>query len=272
MTGDNLGDQIKAYESLESDRRFIPLLPVYARIDGRGFSGFTRTMEKPFDEVMIDLMVTTTEILVDKTHARIGYTQSDEISLVWLADEYKSSIFFDYKIAKITSVLAGLATAAFNYQLRNSKYDILSELLPHFDCRVFQLPNKTETANVFLWREQDATKNAINGAASSLYSHNELQGKNTSEMQEMMFAKGVNFNNYPAKFKRGIFIRKENMKRQLTELELSHIPLANRPTVDQDITRSIMVKLDMPRFGSVSNREAVIFDKAEPIVNIELSK
>ena len=42
MSTDALGDRMKAYERQETEQRFIPLLPIYARIDGRGFSKFTK--------------------------------------------------------------------------------------------------------------------------------------------------------------------------------------------------------------------------------------
>jgi hypothetical protein len=114
---DALGDRMKFYEARESDRRFLPMVPVYARIDGRNFSAFTRWMKRPYDTGMTEAMIRTAGDLVEETHARIGYTQSDEISLVWLSERSDQSIFFDHRIAKMTSVLAALATAAFTANL-----------------------------------------------------------------------------------------------------------------------------------------------------------
>lgn len=262
---DALGDRMKAYEAREADRRFLPLCPVYARIDGRNFTAFTRGMERPFDPMMTEAMIATTEALVEETHARIGYTQSDEISLLWLAERSDSSIFFDHRVAKMTSVLASYATAAFIGALCAANRAGLSAKLPHFDCRVFQLPTRSETANVFLWREQDATKNAVSMAARSVYSHKELDHKSGPEMQEMLFAKGINFNDYPAFFKRGTFVRRETVEREFTDEERARIPEVHRPPLGQCIARSVMRRLDVPRFGSVTNREAVLFDGADPV-------
>lgn len=262
--GDSLGDRMKMYEARESDRRFLPLCPVYARIDGRNFTAFTRGMSRPYDQMMTEAMIATTEALVEETHARIGYTQSDEISLVWLAERSDSSIFFDHRVAKMTSVLASFATAAFAGALISANRAGLLAKLPHFDCRVFQLPNKTEAANVFLWREQDATKNAISMAARAHYSHKELDRKNGAQMQEMLFAKGVNFNDYPAFFKRGTFVRRETVWREFTAGELASIPEGHRPATGSTVQLSVVRRMDMPRFGGVTNREAVIFDGAAP--------
>ncbi len=261
---DALGDRMKAYEAIGSERRFIPLLPVYARIDGRNFSSFTRGLQRPFDPDMAEAMIQTTEALLEETQACIGYTQSDEISLVWQSDRYESSIFFDYRISKITSVLASYATAAFTQALMAGSLKDYAKRLPHFDCRVFQLPNRAEAANAFLWRELDATKNAVSMAASSVYSHNELDHKTGGEKQEMLFAKGINFNDYPAFFKRGTFVRRARILRDLTEEERLRIPQSHQPLPGVQVERSVICRLEMPRFGSVMNREAVIFDGAAP--------
>ena len=266
--GDALGDRMKGYEGRESGRRFLPMLPVYARIDGRSFSAFTRGMDRPYDLAMTETMIFTTERLVEETHARIGYTQSDEISLTWLAERSDSSIFFDHKIAKMTSVLASLATAEFMVALKDSPHAERIYQRPHFDARVFQLPNRAEAANVFLWREQDATKNAVSMAARACYSHRDLHQKTGPEMQEMLFAKGVNFNDYPAFFKRGTFVRREVIQRELTAAERERIPVKHQPEPGALVCRTVTRRLDMPRFGSVTNREAVIFDGADPITDL----
>ena len=111
-SSDDFGDRMKALEAFETERRFLPGLPIYARLDGRSFSRFTSGFQKPFDTRMTETMTDTTKILVEQTNATIGYTQSDEISLVWIPTE-NGDTWFDRKIAKMTSVLAGMATAAF---------------------------------------------------------------------------------------------------------------------------------------------------------------
>ena len=82
--------------------------------------------------------------------------------------------------------------------------------LAHFDARVFQIPYQEEVINYFIWRQQDATRNSISSVAQSLYSSKELHGKKTSDMQEMIFQKGINWNDYSPREKRGSVIRKVN--------------------------------------------------------------
>jgi len=255
---------MKVYESRETGR-FMPLLPIYARLDGRGFSRFMKGMDRPFDARMQQCMIDTTIFLVQESHALIGYTQSDEISLVWNSDDYSSQVFFDGKKQKIVSVLASMATMIFNRRIQELLPEWYSKC-PTFDCRAFSLPSKIEAANAFLWREQDATKNAVSMAARSMFSHAELMNKGRSDMNEMMWKKGINFNDFPASFKRGTFVRRENFEVPISDLE---IPDEIKITMDKDtVTRSRVVPVEMPSFGTVKNRVDVIFSGAYPETEI----
>lgn len=257
---DDFGDRMKSYEAVETSRRLDVHLPIYARIDGRAFSTFTRGMSRPFDQRMTFAMVETTKYIVGKTHARIGYTQSDEISLVWLAETDASDVFFSGKIQKMVSVLASMAAAKF----ASVCPDAYRDRLPHFDARVFQLPSKTEAANAILWRAMDARKNAISMVAQSAFSHKQLFGKRQRDMLEMLAMEiGIDFESFPEEHKRGSFVRRETSKRELTADELSCIPEAHRPV--GPIERSSVVTISMPSFDRVANREAVVFDGAAPI-------
>lgn len=266
---DALGDRMKEYEAHETSRRFLPGLPVCARIDGRGFSQFTKDMARPYDEAMSRTMIETTRVLVDKTHALCGYTQSDEISLVFQAKSPEGDIFFAGKVMKMASVLAGLATSAFTIAMIEHfpNWRDLLDRMPHFDARVWQVPSEAEATNVFLWRNLDATKNATSMAARAFYSHTKLHGKRREEMNEMLFAKGVNFNNYPEFFKRGTFLRRTNIERCLNEEELARIPAKHRPSPDQTFIRSEVQVVPMPPLSKVTNRVQVIFEGAEPILS-----
>ena len=264
---DDLGDRMKRYESTETSRKLIPLLPIYIRLDGKAFSSFTRYMDKPYDTRMIKTMIETTKYLVKETNACIGYTQSDEISLVIYNKDFRSQTLFDGKIFKITSILASMASSAFllNYM---KKFDIDPEdikKLPSFDCRVMNLPSQTETANMILWRVQDTTKNAITSAARALYSHKQTMNKNSSEKQEMLFQKGVNFNDYPESFKRGTFVKKVVIEQDIEQDIWDKIPEKNKPET-RKVKRNKIKSVSMPIFSKVQNREDVIFEGVDPIL------
>jgi tRNA(His) guanylyltransferase len=263
MKEDDFGNRMKDYEQAEAGRRLLPLLPIMVRLDGKGFSKFTRGLKRPYDEGLSKAMILTTMYLVEESNARLGYTQSDEISLVINSDSYESQVFFDGKIQKLVSVLASMATAKFNSLIPEHVPSKVGTLAT-FDCRVWNVPNDTEAANTILWREKDATKNSISMSAQSYYSHKELDGKSSSDKQEMLFQKGVNWNDYPEFFKRGTFVQRRKMLTTLTEEERLRIPEKHRPPAGKQVERTRIIELSMPPFGKVTNRETVVFDGAEP--------
>lgn len=255
---DDFGNRMKAYEAVETSRQLDASKPIYARIDGRSFSRFTRGMDRPFDARMSRAMIDTTAYLVEQTHARIGYTQSDEISLIWLADGESSDTFFSGKVMKLASVLASMAAAKF----ASVCPDGYNERLPHFDCRVFQLPDKMEGSNVFLWRAMDARKNAISMAAQSLFSAKQLHGKRQIDMLGMLDGEGIDFEEYPGFFKDGTFCRRRVVERSLSAVELSAIPEKHRP--NGPVMRTEIERVSGLQFRNVSNRVGFVFDGDKP--------
>jgi len=261
---DNFGDRMKMYEQAEAGRMCLPLLPVLARLDGKCFRNFTKNLERPYDKRFSDLMVDTTKQLVDDSNARLGYTQSDEINLVFYSDNSKSEIFFNGKIQKMVSVLASMTTAYFNQKVPDYLPD--NTKLSLFDCRIWTVPTLVEAANAILWREQDATKNSISMAAQSVCSTKQLHGKSGSEQQEMLFIKGINWNDYPSFFKRGTFIQRKTVSMKFTDQEIDKLPPKHeaRTNPDLEIERSIIEIVDMPPFNQVVNRVEVIFEGEVP--------
>lgn len=269
---DTFGQRMKEYEAQETERYFLPLLPIYARLDGRSFHTFTRGMERPFDRNFSATMELTVKFLVEETHALLGYTQSDEISLAWMVPDYKSEAFFNRRIFKLTSVLSGLASAKFNQLAIAHWPEKVFKQVPCFDCRVYTLPNEVELMNCFLWREQDAVKNSITMAASAYYSHKELHLKNGKQKQEMLFAKGINFNDYPDFFKRGVYVHRELHEEELDEATRMKIPEAKRPAIGTKFTRSSIEVMHIPPLGRIENKCDVLFRGAEVIAKGESSE
>lgn len=262
---DALGDRMKLYEQAEAGRKFMPLLPIIARLDGRAFSSFTRGLNRPFDKRMTDAMIATTIALVNETHACMGYTQSDEITLAWHATSPVTQLWFDGKIHKMVSQLAAQATLHF-YRGVATTLPAYAEKLPTFDARAWNVPNRTEGANAFLWREQDATKNSISMLAQTHFSHRQLQGVNTKQMLAMLEELGVHWEEYPASFKRGTFVRKRLETAPFSPEDLAQLPPKHtaRSNPALVVTRYVTRVMDMPPFGRVANREAVIFEGADP--------
>jgi tRNA(His) guanylyltransferase len=268
---DEFGDRMKQFERAETEQKFMPLLPIVVRLDGRSFHSYTSGFERPIDFDFRKAMVETTKVLVEETNATIGYTQSDEITLILYSEDIKSQIWFNGEKFKIVSCLASLCSVTFDRQMQKLKDGKLKDRVPTFDCRAYNVPTKIEAANAVLWRELDCCKNAISMSARCYYSHEELNNKSGSEKQEMLFAKGVNFNDYPAFFKRGTFVQRKRTTRKFTEEEIKVLPLKHQAKNNPDlvIERTDVVEIEMPKFSSVVNRVGVVFDGEEPWTGTE---
>jgi tRNA(His) guanylyltransferase len=205
VKGDSLGDRMKGYE--KACRTVLPRrMPVILRIDGKGFHGVTRGCDKPFDDHLMGLMNATAMRLCSEAQGAVfGFVQSDEISI--LLHNYRrlqSEAWFDNEVQKLVSVSAGIAAGFFSREWTAPVA---------FDARAFVLP-ESEVCNYFIWRQQDATRNSVQMATRAVYSHREVDEKNTSEMQEMLHAKGINWNDYPVGCKRGRAIVRQTFEHE----------------------------------------------------------
>lgn len=213
-----LGDRMKKYEFVT--RNYLTCrTPVIVRIDGRAFHTFTRGLEKPYDIDFMRLMQNTTlELCKEISGCKLGYTQSDEISLLltdW--DNNETQAWFQNNLSKIISITASLTTLKFNEILEDkmqytgfyNKFNT-KKWKATFDSRAFNIP-KEEVCNYFIWRQQDATRNAIQSAGQTYFSHSQLQNKNCNEIKEMLWSKeNINFDKYSTDFKRGSCVIKKD--------------------------------------------------------------
>jgi tRNA(His) 5'-end guanylyltransferase len=230
---DGLGDRMKKYENI-TRTHLMPRSYTIIRVDGKAFHTFTRKFERPFDMRLISMMSVTALYLAQKIQGcKIAFVQSDEISLLLTDfDELNTSAWFDGNIQKIASVSASMATHKFirahiHYLMEDyfashwfSDANIIAAeremvdyfdkvALAEFDSRTYTIPTKTEVMNYFIWRQKDAERNSVAMVAQSMFSHKELQGKSTNQMQEMMFQNGTNWNDYNDGVKRGRVIKRE---------------------------------------------------------------
>ena len=203
--------RMKKYEYV-SRHYLTTRTPVIIRIDGKAFHTFTRGFQRPFDTVLSAAMQDTMRYLCENIQGCVlGYTQSDEITLVLIDyKELNTSAWFDYNIQKCASVAASMATLAFNKAF--SRCGIISWDCAHgiaetkgamFDARVFNIPKEEVTNNIY-WRQQDAIRNSIQMVGHANFSDKQMHGKNTSEIIKMLLdEKRIDWNSYPTKYKRG---------------------------------------------------------------------
>lgn len=238
---DSLGDRMKENYENRAKTYLVRRMPVIIRLDGKAFHTFTKGLKKPYDEIFHNTMNQTMKYLCENIQGcKLGYTQSDEITLLLTDyDALDTDAWFNNNVQKICSVSASMATMAFNkffeklvnneFNLCTSKgvieqkygnideYDRLFNTYykriqqgAMFDARCFNIP-EDEVTNCLLWRQQDATRNAIQMLGQCHFSQKQLEGKSNNDIQDMlMLEKGINFNDMPTEFKRGVCcIKKE---------------------------------------------------------------
>lgn len=199
----DLESRMRIFERAQ-DYAVLPGIYMVARIDGRSFTRLTRELhdfDAPYDVRFRDCMVATTRRLVDCGFGVVyGYTQSDEISLLFRRDETS----FGRVLRKYNSILAGEASAAFTSALGAPGA---------FDCRISQLPTANDVVDYFRWRQEGAYRNALSGhcywllrrqGKSERQATRVLEGASVAARNELLFTSGINFNDVPAWQKRGI--------------------------------------------------------------------
>lgn len=254
---DTLGDRLKAQEQREASRRASRELPLIARLDGRAFHTFTRGLGRPYDKRLSDLMIDTTKYLIEHTHAEVGYTQSDEISLAWMPNEkLAGDILFKGKYQKLTSVLASLATGFFVKNLAERIPEKANEI-PSFDCRVWNVPDIRDAYLNFLWRQDDAIKNSISMAAQARFSHTALHGVDGQRKRELLHEADHPWEDEPEFFKWGTFVQRQVRQVVLSEEELSKIAIEYRPT--GPVERGVIVDLELGPLRDIEEPSKILF-------------
>nr|MBQ6242308.1 guanylyltransferase [Lachnospiraceae bacterium] len=202
MKFEDLDKEMRVYEE-SLDQFILPDLFLAARLDGRSFTRLTKEtcpFEAPFDIRFRDLMVETAKALMTCGFRIVyGYTESDEISLLFHPDDCT----FGRKVRKLNTTLAGEASAAFSLALGRAAT---------FDCRLIPLPNPKRVEDYFAWRQEDSHRNSLNAwcywtlrkeGLSQGQATAALEGRSVPYKNELLFQRGINYNDLPSWQKRG---------------------------------------------------------------------
>lgn len=237
MRFDDFDKKMRVYEE-SLDQFILPDMYLVARLDGRSFTRLTKEVcqfEAPFDERFRDMMIKTVQYLMNCGFRMIyGFTESDEISLLFHPDDQT----FGRKVRKLNTTLAGEASAAFSLE---------SGRLATFDCRIVPLPNIERVCDYFLWRQEDAHRNSLNAycywtlrkeGMSKTQATALLEGKSVSYKNELLFSKGINYNDVPNWQKRGIGVRYQEVEKE------GFNPITKEMV--KTTRRELVTKLDIP--------------------------
>lgn len=179
----SLGDRMK---TLEFDYRTAlePAPWAVIRVDGKAFHTWTRGLDRPFDGRMQDAMDNATKTLCEQAQgAEIGYTQSDEISVL-IRPSRTGEWWLGGNVQKIASVSASIVTQQFAITFPGRQPAL-------FDARVSTLPTDQDADDYLRWRVRDCQKNAVSALAHHRFSHKSLHGLSTGQQIERLGAEGV---------------------------------------------------------------------------------
>jgi hypothetical protein len=74
----------------------------------------------------------------------------------------------------------------------------------------------------------------------------------------------VNWNDYPAFFKRGVYLRRVTREAPMSFEEWGRVPEGHRPPPATPIKRTRVMDIQLPPIRTITNREAVLFEGATP--------
>ena len=195
----NLGDRIKNIEKV-----YDPCLDlgkiIVIRLDGCSFKSFTSGLNKPFDARLTRSLIKTTENLVDKFNACLGYCQSDEISLIIDSNRKEKplnevSMLYSGRVQKLCSIIGSFASVKFNSYIQSEDWsdvplktkEKMCGFNAIFDCRAFSVQDKKSAMEVIYWRHHyDCRRNAINCIGFAHFSPKQLHKVSVRKLIEKL--------------------------------------------------------------------------------------
>ena len=213
-------------------------MPYIIRVDGNAFKHFTKGLKVPFDAVFRKAMADTMlDLCASVPGTLLGYTFSDEISLLVCPDMQTESRWFANNVQKIASISASLATSCFNRRFAKGVERLRISLLEDmetppaerfkeypssylavldsrcgaaiFDSRAFSLPY-AQLMDYLLFRQSDCIRNSVPAVARAWLDipKSDWTGKSVWDMRQMLRAAGHPWEEYPDSLKYGLFAAK----------------------------------------------------------------
>ena len=193
-TAEKLAKKIKSLEA-NCEQVLLAGLPYVLRLDGNSFKNYTAGLVKPFDGRLTLAFVRTMNDLIRHSNAVTGFTQSDEITLVFHAEPLQANMSFAGRVSKIVSVYSSMAAARFNYYMgsfdwRDRPGEVQDRMRgghAFFDGRVFSVPDDLTAMQALYWRHKmDCRRNAIHSIGIHAFDHKVLHGLSLRETSELL--------------------------------------------------------------------------------------
>lgn len=236
-SGMELGDEMKKNEKKHIEI-VEPHSSIIIRVDQCGGSKFTSNFPKP-DCTYQEAMRCTMNELMQKKEFRpspsLCYTHSDEITVIFPAlctkkdfDDNKNSKShpFNGRTSKLMSLLASIVSVRFNFHIqriynelpaeKKSRYspDAVKSIMSstaYFDARILVFPEDEANKMIdhMIWRSIfDCNRNMIFMQAKNHYTQEQLHGKNSMQLIEMLKEKNIDYMSLPLLLRHGIYAKR----------------------------------------------------------------
>jgi tRNA(His) guanylyltransferase len=192
------------------DLRVLPATWPVIRVDGRSFTRLCdEHFERPFDVRFHDIMVKVAQALLLQLQGLFAFTESDEISVLLPAH----TDLFGRGVEKLVSISAGIASSRFTRELGTEA---------HFDSHVWVGPSVQHVVDYFRWRQSNAARCSLNAwcywalRKDGRNVHEAtvaLETQSVAEKNELLFARGINFNEVPLWQKHGVGVYWDTVQR-----------------------------------------------------------
>ena len=212
MSNLKLKDRIVSYQEAASSK-LLGRLPIVMVVNGRSFSKLTSLLDKPFSSQIAECLYSTAFRLIQEIDGAVfGYSFNDEIVIIARNDQnLETEPWYGNDIQKIVSVVSATATLHFNNYANSLDLNLMGE--PVFVTNVFAVPNTMEAINVMVMKQQQAFQSSVQLACFyellKKYNKNDIRDMLTGidqneKIQLLQQECGVDFNDYPMAFKRGV--------------------------------------------------------------------
>eukprot|EP00759_Apiculatamorpha_spiralis_P043002 PhF_6_TR40702/c0_g1_i1/m.61190 len=190
-----IGDQVSRKEKAPvmnaSPDEFITL-----RLDGHGFSRLVKKLRslkyfgEGFSPEFASIMQKIVVGLMTEFHGAVGFTQSDEITVILPAMKSERSTHpYNGRRDKLETLSASYATQLFTRELMALKGGVLPpEVVVLFDCRMATWPDFPSAFELIAWRAYDCSVNGVSTAVHNASAPKDVRGSSTGEKLKWLIA------------------------------------------------------------------------------------
>lgn len=184
-----------------------------ARLDGNNFHNFTKGMLRPFDPTLRESMADVTRLLMTQFQATYGFTQSDEISLIWKPRKMRNRDEWaehprSGRILKLSTLMSSYCTLEF-YKLIHH-YGNMNQY-NGFDCRMYG-GDEVVALDSLRFRFIDAASNAYQSVAQFLWSPKRLHKMSVQDIKQAIKDENIDvWQAYGNEAMLGVFFAREEV-------------------------------------------------------------